>query len=385
LLSAAGTAWWQRRGDPIDPWPHDARYLPDQCHVVATIKLEELLISSAGKSILKQIARAGRGTSITFAPTGRKAAPVPDQLADAREQLAQEIRNETGLDLSNIVRVTIGHGEGDWRSVFIFRTRNPVKPQEVLERLSRNVFRLVGTGKPIKDPDPIQVGAHTIHVKAGGNAFVIPEDRIVVHGAAQTLRAILERNAEPKLSADLTEALTDVDGSKTIGLAIVLTKANNEKTIPGAPEWLGGATPPLAGAVNFEFSEQIKATFKATFKDQRNAAKVMSTVQASIVSAKNVPGEMGKLIQSVEVSQSGTHLTITASAGPDVVAGIANPAQMARVLGYVGNGLQGRAADSTFRYVAGSVKSSGGLTTSKPKAGDGGIKLVPSKVEPRSR
>jgi hypothetical protein len=385
LLSAAGTAWWQRRGDATAPWPHDALYLPDQCHVVATIKVEELLNSSAGKSILKQIARAGRRTSSRFAPTGRKPAPVPDELADAREQLAQEIRNEIGLDLSNIVHVTIGHAEGDWRSVFIVRTRNSVKPHDLLERLSRNVFRVVGTGKPAKDPDPIQVGAHTIHVKAGGNAFVIPEDRVVVHGAAQTLRAILERDAEPKVSADLTGALTHVDGSKTVGLAIVFDKAKTEKARRGAGDWLGGATPPLAGAASFEFSEQIKATFRATFTDERNAAEVMSTLEGSIASAKNVPAEMGKLIQSVEVSQSGTLLTITATAGPDVVAGIANPAQVARILDYVGNGLQAQAAESTFQYVAGSGKASGGETTSKSKVGEGPIKPAPPKVEPRNR
>jgi hypothetical protein len=195
----------------------------------------------------------------------------------------------------------------------------------------------------------------------------------------------LERNAEPKVSADLSSALAQVDGGKTIGLAMVFAEANNEKARRGAPEWLGGATPPLAGAASFEFSEQIKATFKATFTDEHNTAKVLSTLEGSIASAKNVPAEMGKLIHSVEVSQSGTRLTITATAGPDVVAGIANPAQVARILGYVGNGLQGQAAGTTFQYVAGSGKSSGGQTTSKSKVGEGPIKPAPPKVEPRNR
>jgi hypothetical protein len=344
-----------------------------------------LLNSSAGKSIFNQIARAGARTNSTFAPIGGKASAAPAPQADAREQLALEIRKKIGLDLSDILHMTIGHAEGDWRSVFIVRTRNPVRPQEVLARLPRNVFRLVSTGKPVKDPDPIRVGAHTIHVKAGGDAFVIPEDRTVVHGAADTLRAILERNAEPKFSADLTEALTQVDGSKTIGLALVFPKANNEKTRAGAPAWLAGATPPPAGSVSFEFTEQIKATFKATFNDERDAAQVMSTVQGSVASAKNVPGEAGKLIQSVQIAQSGSQLTITARAGPDVVAGIANPAQVARLVIYLGNGLQGHAAGSTSQFVAGSVKSSGGRTTSKSKVRDGQFQPVPSKLGPRSR
>jgi hypothetical protein len=158
-----------------------------------------------------------------------------------------------------------------------------------------------------------------------------------------------------------------------------------EKTRAGAPEWLGGAAPPPAGAVSFEFTEQIKATFKATFNDERDAAQVMSTVQGSIASAKNVPGDTGKLIQSIQISQSGTQLTITARAGPDVVAGIANPALVARMVSYVGNGLQGHAAGSTFQYVAGSVKPSGGRTTSNSKVRDGAFQPVPSKIEPRSR
>jgi hypothetical protein len=371
-----GLTWWLRCGDVPDDWRRDARYLPDQCQVVATVKVPELLNSAAGKSILKQIAHAANST---FAPIGGKAARAPAPQPDAREQLAQEIRKEIGLDLSNILHLTMGHAEGDWRSVFIFRTRNSVKPQEVLALLPRNAFRVVGTGKPAKDPDPIRVGAHTIYVKAGGNAFVIPKDRILVHGAAETLRAILERNAEPKLSADLSDALAQVDDSKTIGLAMVFAKTNNEKTRVSAAEWLGGATLPPAGAMSFEFSEQITAAFKTTFHDERDAAKVLSTVQDSVASAKGVPGDLGKLIQSVRISQSGAQLTVTARAGPDIVDGIADPTLVARVLSYLGNPLQRQAGDSTFEYVAGSVK------TFKSKVGEGRVKSVPSKIEPPSR
>jgi hypothetical protein len=362
-LLVAGCAWKLHPTKASNDEPAlDARYLPDGCNAIARIKVSELLNSPAGMSVLQQVVGAVASARSTASQRGRQTGPATP--ADTWARIDGAIGKDLGLDLLNIREAMLARAPGDWRPISIVHTYKSVKPNEVLERLPRNPFFSLDTGKPVKDADPIQVGARWISEKSG-TAFVIPEDKVVVYGSTKALRAILERDASTNLPAELTETMARLAGKSTVEVAFALAKSGEEKTPTAA-----AVTLPSAGTLTIQFSDEINARCDVTFEAESQAAKAMSTLRSFLASAQSVPGDVGKLIHNVEASQSGSGLTITAKAERDAIAGIADPVLLGQLLRDVFDKFQIQPPRTTFVGRSGKVSTS--ATDSKSKASSPG-------------
>jgi hypothetical protein len=360
----AGLTWWIYAGKGADEWRRDARYLPDGSHVVVTIKVDEFLNSAAGKAAIEQISRLSQQAQGTFEEVGAKIsgkpAPPRPPMLEPREFLTKEVRRELGIDPFDIVHVTVAQAEGDRQGVTVARTRKAVKAEEIQKHLARNAFQFVGPkGAPPAEPRSIKVGAFTVY-EAAGVSFVIPEDRVVVYGTTESLRAILERNAAARFSAELTEALANADTSKTIAVAAVLPRGQTPEKVDG----LGSAVLPQSVAFSFDVTDQVKITGRGKFQRAEQAGEFKTAVEKVIATARgarDLPPGVGKLLESIQLKHSGDQVHVTANA--DATAVIA-------LIGQLGTN-----ANQTFTQVGSAVGPAVGKETS------GTFKKVGSSIE----
>jgi hypothetical protein len=292
----------------------DTRYLPDDASTVVTIKIEEALSSPAGQSVIEQITGAERNAKAKFdqvaAQVGGQPAPAPEPVKTAQEELAEDFRREFGLELNNVVQLTIALKDSG-RPVQIVRIKKPVTAEEIDKLIPRNLFRTVGGEAPPSEARKTSVGALTIYEVPGmsGTSFAIAE-KVVIYGRTDALKAILERNGDARLSAELTEALGHADFSKTIAVAAVTPK----KAL--GPDWLGETALPEAAAISIEFTDKIALSLHARFKDAKNAADVKTAFERALAEGqKSGSAGITKFAEAVKVNQ----LTATATIAADSV------------------------------------------------------------------
>jgi hypothetical protein len=346
---------------PTEAWREDARYFPDATQVLAAVEVDTFLKSSAGQAVVQQITALGQRARSTFARvaqgTSGKPVALPPMPAP-QEFLAQEVRKEIGLEVSDLRHLTLAKAEGESRPVVVLRTGTKVKAADILKHIHPNDFHAK------------RVGNHTLY-EGAKHAFMLPEDRTVVFGSASLLRAILKRNGAASLSPALREAIAQADFSRPVSVAT--TKLDGWT-------WLGASPLPQAGGFAFDFSDGVKISFRAKFKDASAAAKFKTTLDQKIAAGRQLPGTspmVAKLLGNLRTTVSGGQLTLSTSADPkavlEAIVQLGTSAQ--RTFKHVGNAVGSTSADPRFKYVG------------SPTAGNGGkkpftIKDIPTKVGP---
>ena len=204
--------------------------------------------------MLTGIAAPARGDELQYLPKGAWLVWSIDVAAYLQSQLRREVkrqhpqvaemfetREQTGLPLANLARLTAGVGPAPDDFAVVMTTIRPVtaagikaavKPAPFQKdfafkevkvgayTLYQESFRLVFDNRPAKDPAaPLEYG----------QAFCVVEDRVVLRGGLATLKEILERSPKAALAPGVEAGL------KQTGLGSALTLVVDCKAIP-APE-----------------------------------------------------------------------------------------------------------------------------------------------------
>ncbi|HEY1860000.1 MAG TPA: hypothetical protein VGG61_06580 [Gemmataceae bacterium] len=210
LLGAGGgfAAWyfWPRNNDPM-------KFMPDDCHMIISLKWDELEHSGALQEIQK-----GQG------------------LGGFRDFQRQFHQNSA---LSQAVVLRIWHGaktrafglgdpSGGEDYIDVIQTKNAIKLDDYLEVSG-------GANTFTKD----RVGRYTIYVAAKETVCLADSKTLIMATKKETLRTVLERGKAPVFSKGLQDALDKVNFSKPFVLA-VSPVAGPQIRAPGAP---GAADP----------------------------------------------------------------------------------------------------------------------------------------------
>jgi hypothetical protein len=358
VVAGAGLALWLVLRQPAGDWRRDARYLPDDCHFLVTLKAQELLNSKAAEATFKEIARLGQTANATFAEVGAqisgKPAPPPPPLPDPRQQFADGLRKEAGLDLADIQHVTIA-GQGGFEAiVVVVRASKPVKAEEILARIQPNKF------------SKSRVAGHTLY-EGIHLSFALPEDRAVIFGSSATLRKVLERNGEATLSPSLKAAVDRADFSKSATVVASWAKLKRSPGFGGGLDLLGAPAVPETGSFSFDVSDGVAATFRGSFKEAGEAEAFKTALERQVAAARKIngiPPALTKVLETIRATQSGNSVTVTASSDAEVV--VAMIAQLGtqanRTFTQVGDTIGSTSDGSTFtkKDIAKSVKPAPG-------------------------
>ncbi len=264
----------------------DSRYLPDDCEMVARIDVSDLTSSSLYKDLKSD---------------------NPELFKKLDEGLASLVDN---LKIEDISSVTLGGTLGGGKNmVAVIKTKKKISPDNVKEK---------------KDAKETKVGKYTLF-DMGGEAFCMPDSHTVVIGELETLKKVLERNGNAKFSDTLKSAIGKANFSSTVAVAAVTKPGQAGGLHPvdiGVPAKDLPQTEYIAASINVGSNLDIKVT--ARCEDSSAAVDAKKKVeelkqQADKLDGAGVPvdaetlSELKEIAKSIKVSQSGSHVTMTAT------------------------------------------------------------------------
>jgi hypothetical protein len=281
-LGGTGAFLWWYLSSPIG---EEMTYMPNNCEVIASIRLDQLLASDAYKQVEKEVPMLKQAVS------------------------GGEAEKEIGLQISNVERIVVG-GQlgGGGQPVVAVRLKQAVKAEDLTGKIKGKSFTSA------------KVGSYTLYETPGGNGdgFCVAKPKLIVFGPAKSLREVLQRNKKPDLSPKLSTAMKEADFSKTIVVAAAAPKqgAGKPANIGGLP--IGGN--PFAGdddvdgvVVQVKVATDVSITLVAICKDSATATVAKRKIDEGLTKAKampNIPPEIGKALD-VKSSVSGRKVTLT--------------------------------------------------------------------------
>jgi hypothetical protein len=231
----AGVGIWWYTSSPIGD---ELTYMPGNCEILASIRVDQLLASDAYKQVEKEV----------------------PQLKDAIAGGAAE--KEMGLTLSNIERVVVGGALGNRdQPVVVIRTKSAVKAEDMVGKIKGKTF--TGT----------KVGSYTLYETSGatGDAFCVPKKNLILYGSSASLRLVLKRDKKPDFPAGLSAAMKEADFSKTIAVAIAPLQTS------------GAAAPPLGGRGGFPMGPAMPFGQTKDLEGMVVQAKVATDISLAVI------------------------------------------------------------------------------------------------------
>ena len=279
--------------------PADLRYLPSNCQMVGVIHVEKLLASPAFKLLQKEVPAVAVRT-----PKAPTSLPLPLDAIDS-------------VLFGGVATGATGEG------VFVFRTRKPIKPGDVVWA-SNNVNR----------PAPVKVGKFTMYQRRG-DSYCLAGENLLVVGEAKVLHAILEREKMPTLSKTLETALPDVDWSATVACVLDMRDIRGKRI--GAPPFIPGLDLPAAEGlmealiVSLKSDDEMNLAVTAIANDKAGAAALKGHVERFATFARkalenpevNAPQEVVNLFK-LATNIEGTRVTVTARLPAEPLARLLN-------------------------------------------------------------
>ncbi len=282
------------------------RYLPNDCLIVGTSNVDELLRSSIYQQMKKDLPNVEAGE--------------------------RKMEQDMGIAPANISRITFAVGgklntPDDADAVVIIRLKKAVAAADLQSTKKDDAFRKdfkyeevkIGSITAFEERYRFAFGdakAERMH----GEAFCLPESTLVVIcPKLETLKKILERGKSPQFSEEMQNALNETNFSKTLALAVnVKGLAGNlpPGSLPNA-EALKEFTENVLGLAVDASLDSSKATVNATIlcKDAKHAEDVKKILDAAQVAmrsyAKKAPGmpsEAADTIDAVKFSLSGANV-----------------------------------------------------------------------------
>jgi hypothetical protein len=265
-----------------------AKYLPDDCYTIQSEQVEKTRSSDFYKRLKEEKKKRTKSSS------------------DEEELI-------NGIPESNVVRQVMAFGEKSYVTILV--TKKDVTANYVKEKLSKGSV----AWKEEK------AGKHTIHYPDRGgfsfgmDTFCVPEDRIVMFGAKDTLAKILERDGKPKFSDKFKKMMDEADFGHSQTMVVAPQTEKSSK----APE-PDADTKDLEGAVvQIDYGKDLSAKSVVYYKDSDAAKAAVKKIEENF--DKKDGRSSDELLgfpmsrEDVKISQSGKKITVTMSITADKV------------------------------------------------------------------
>ncbi len=289
--------------------PSEIRYLPDDPHFVASVRVNKVLASEEYT---------------------RLKAEFPDPNDDPEKEFADKF----GFPLHKVTRLTAGgknaQKESKYQYVVIARTEKAFSAEEiqanmkVAPEVKGRQFRTIDVGKQ-------KIYAETFELTPGnvvtGRVFCLPESNVIVSGwDADILRAILERDKKPELPPAMQNAMGEADYSQTAVLVLNVKALRESGTASRDLSTLHGNEEDLQPLLNSTEGAVVQCSLGATLKtqatllctDAKAAEDGKKLLEGGLVrfkqrikEAPGAPKEFPNLFDAIKINSSGSRIVAT--------------------------------------------------------------------------
>jgi hypothetical protein len=275
LLSVAGAAVYFLFMGSSGSVDDDARFFPDNCAVVASVRMKDLCDSTAFKEV--------------------------EQIAPGSNRMRPEFETEFGMPPEAIRQLVIAFAVQDKDApVMILHANRDVTADAFKAKLRGNF-------------DQLAVGSYTIYQNPS-KAFCLIDSRTAVLAPPAVLQAILKRDKKAVLPAGLQEGLQSVSLSRTAVIVADLKATRKPGSgglmdIPLADKFMD---PVEVLAIQVDVGSDVNLDATAICRDAAAADDARKLIEGGLVAAKSQPGlpaELAEILGAVKVSTSGKKLT----------------------------------------------------------------------------
>jgi Protein of unknown function (DUF1559) len=283
FLAGGGIGAWMILG-PKGGAGSDLRFVPDDSDFVLSADISGIISSGAGQKIK---ARA----------------------ADALAALNRSIPKDSKFKPEDVGRMTIGARALAGQGAGVVHFNRAVTDQDFAD-----------ASQWVKK----SVGRYEMSV-SNRVAICRIDDRTVAVGEEAALREVLVRDGPAKLSDELTAAMNEVDFSKSLALAGSLKNlakaagpvGANLGAIPFGPDAIRG------GGLQADVGNDIRFRGVTIFKDVATAEQMKKMGDGMLAAAKlnsaKMPPEAAKILDSVEIANSGSTIRVSATIEVDTI------------------------------------------------------------------
>ena len=270
----------------------DARFLPDDSDVVATIDVKGISNSAAGQKLK---------TAVT------------DMFGSALSQMPRDAK----LKLDDIGRMTLGVNLRANQAAGVVHLTRPFIEDD-----------LAGKDTLTKKT----VGSHQMLIRERVAVCLI-DSQTVAFGDEATLQKVLERNGLPKFFDEVSAGLGEANFASSLAIVVSARRAVEAASSAAPMAAPGGLGPELAAMRTIAFQADAASDFRfqlaVVFKDSTTAANFANDAETNLSAAKSSHGLMpvaaAKVLDTVRISSSGSVVRASASIDVDTIASVLEP------------------------------------------------------------
>ncbi|HUT09730.1 MAG TPA: hypothetical protein VMY42_04480 [Thermoguttaceae bacterium] len=273
------------------------RYLPDGSQGIMSVNISAFLDSEVFRRLKSK---------------------VPD-IAELEKSLVEQ----ADLTFSDFSRLTMGgttSEQGAPEFVAVLEFGKPVDFKSLLGDLPPDFAKGTYSGVTVYEvPIPMPV-----EIPGFGLGFCYPDDRTVLIGASETLKAVLKRGGEAKLSSRLQKYVDELDFSQVlVGAAVNSGEAADlSQFTEEMPEEALGFVKMLETVDVLTFHADVDADIrfaaKGVCKTAENAEDIKKMIDGLLVMGKQFLDEMPpderemvrELLESIKITQSGNEVNV---------------------------------------------------------------------------
>lgn len=273
-----GLAWWYFSSSA---WNMDRaqQYLPDNCALIVSIRLEQLEASKSYQDLKNAAPNFG--------------------------QFQEQINGFTSLQGAGIEQLVLGAGpQGPQDMCMVVRTRKTITVADLKMGSSASTYK------------DVQLGRHTMY-EAATEAFCVLDSRTVVVGEPKTVRRVLGRDQKATLSAGLQEAMKHADFNQQIAFAAGLQpfRQQQQGMFPGFPPFGGqqkDAFPADGVAGHATLGTDIHLAFTLLCRDAKAAGDTKKQIDTGLGALRRLPvlpPEVNQTLDGLKLSVAGNTVT----------------------------------------------------------------------------
>jgi hypothetical protein len=282
----------------------DLKYVPEDCHVLASFNVQELIGSDQYKELRREV-----------------------------PAIEKQFEESNGIPLSKVKRVTLGATFFDGSdAAFIYKMNAPVTASDI--RSGKKVWEY----KKNFRYEEVQVGKHTIYVETYDNdfikgfehnrpAFALPDDKTVLRGSTIMLQKILKRDKKASISEAMKSGLKDVNFARSLVIVMDVRAARSQpdfekakaelNEFPGIHDLLDSSDS-LALEASLGPRIMVNGTLvcknsKSAEENQRILGGALVTLKKRVQEQRGVLREFADVLGDMKLSTGGAKVTASAT------------------------------------------------------------------------
>jgi phage FluMu protein Com len=282
----AGVGIWWFTSSPIGD---ELTYMPGNCEVLASVRIDQLLASGAYKQLENEVPQVKQAMAVA------------------------EAEKEIGLSLSNVERLVVGGALGGRdEPVVAVRTKQPVKADELAAKIKGKSFTAS------------KEGSYTLYETGGvhGSAFCVAKKNLVLFGTGAALRVVLRRNKKPDIPENLSAAMKEMDFKQTVTVAVAPLRTSSTPTPPfggrgglpfGGPLAMGPPPGTEWAVLQAKVGTDVSVNVVVMCKSNAEAADVKKKLDEATTQLRQLPMVPKDLSSSIDIKASVSGRKVTAT------------------------------------------------------------------------